>query len=288
MKKNISFSTQGQQANIGPMTVDRILPNRYTEKVGSFVFLDHALPVEQKHRISGGTGAHPHRGIATLTYIIQGEVEHFDSAGNRQVVHSGGIQWMKAGNGIIHDEMMNYDSTTDNRLTHGFQFWINLPGKIKTEKPEYLAIEGDEVPHKLLANECGVIKVIVGNYEDLTSKIPDYQLQFLYHIHLSGGKHFSIEMQKDIEVAALVSTTGAVINDNRFESGDLIQFDKEAGTIEIRNVSADAADVLLFGGETYREPIVAEGPFVMNTSEEIVEAYRDFYAGKYGNIVHSV
>ncbi|SDP07894.1 hypothetical protein SAMN05428975_0238 [Mucilaginibacter sp. OK268] len=284
MKKKISFSAQGRQADVGPMIIHRMLPNTYAQKVGSFVFLDHATPTLQKTRNSGGTGVHPHRGIATLTYIIHGEVEHFDSAGNRKTVHSGGIQWMKAGNGILHDELMNYDSNTDSKLTHGFQFWINLPAKIKAEKPDYLAVEGSEVPQKALPDSSGWIKVILGNYEDLNANIPNYLPQFLYHIHLQPGKTFSIKMENEVEVAALLLSQKVVINDALFQSGEFVEFDRESGTIEISNESNDDIDVLLFGGAPYTEPVVAEGPFVMNTPAEIVDAYRDFYTGKYGKI----
>lgn len=283
MKKKISFSTRGQQADIGPMIIHRMLANTYTQEVGSFVFLDHATPTLQKTRNNAGTGAHPHRGIATLTYIIDGEVEHFDSLGNRKTVHSGGIQWTKAGNGILHDEIMNYDSGTENKLTHGFQFWINLPGKIKAEKPEYLAIEGSQVPQKALPDGSGWIKVILGNYGELSASIPNYLPQFLYHIKLQPGNMFSIEMNNNMEVAALLPA-GAIINGTLFQSGELVEFDKEAGTIEINNTESHSIDVLLFGGAAYMEPVVAEGPFVMNTTAEVINAYRDFYSGKYGQI----
>src|SRR5690606_16663465 len=143
-----------------------------------------------------------HRGIATLSYIIDGEDEHFDSAGNYAKVYSGGIQWMKAGNGIIHDETLNVDSKTGNNRTHAFQFWINLPAKNKAEKPEYLAIQGNEVPQKTIANDSGWIKVIIGIYEDLSSRIPNYSEQFLYHIHIEAGKSFTNFINEKVEVAA--------------------------------------------------------------------------------------
>lgn len=284
MKKKTSFTTQGQRADIGIMTIFRMLPNRYASKVGSFVFLDHIAPTLHKIPSKGGTGAHPHRGIATLTYIINGEGEHFDSTGNHQTIHSGGVQWMKAGNGIVHDETLNYDSKTESKLTHGFQFWINLPAKNKAEKPEYLAIQGDEVPQKELPNESGWLKVIAGKYEDLSSKIPNYLTQFLYHIHLEAGKEFSIEMESGIEVAAFLPLQNVTINDNKFSTGEFVEFDREAGEIQLKNTSGKPIDILLFGGEAYTEPVVAEGPFVMNSTAEIAEAYRDFYAGKYGEI----
>ncbi len=284
MKKKSSFTTQGQRADIGDLKIVRLLPNRYTDAVGPFVFLDHLLPSQHAGDMDSGTGGHPHRGIATLTYLIEGEDEHFDSAGNYAKVYSGGIQWMKAGNGIIHDETLKSDSRTGSGRTHGFQFWINLPAKHKAEKPEYLAIQSDDVPKKNLRDNSGWIKVIAGSYENLESSLPEYLRQFLYHIHLEPGKTFSISMDQDIEVAAFLALNKAVINDEDFEEGEFIEFDRNAGEIQIVNTLQEATDIILFGGERYSEAIVAEGPFVMNTRMEIATAYQDFYAGKYGTI----
>src|SRR5215467_9049485 len=131
MKKKISFSTRGQRADIGEYKIHRMLPNRYADAVGPFVFLDHALPNKRSpnepKKFANGTGAHPHRGIATLTYLFNGEADHRDSRGHHAFVRSGGAQWMKAGNGIIHDEVVNADPESEDRLTHVLQFWINLP-----------------------------------------------------------------------------------------------------------------------------------------------------------------
>lgn len=290
MKKKISFSAQGQRADIGEMVIYRILPNRYANAVGPFVFLDHLAPVKHspdKPTMKKGTGAHPHRGIATLTYILSGEGEHFDSRGHHAKVFSGGVQWMKAGNGIIHDETMNPDSQTGSPYMHGFQFWINLPAKIKKESPAYLAVNASEVPQMPLNENSGWLKVIVGSYEQLVSKIPGYSKQYLYHIHLNEGKQFSMPTEKDLEYAVFLPKHDIVINDIPFTAGDFIEFDREEGTIEITNTSTNAADIILFGGEKYTEPIVAQGPFVMNTHQEIAEAYHDFHSGKYGKITYA-
>ena len=286
MKKQISFSGKGQRADIGDMIIYRILPNRYTDAVGPFVFLDHIAPAVHHAPIKGGTGPHPHRGIATLSYILHGEDEHFDSSGNHAKVSSGGVQWMKAGNGIIHDENLTVDSNLKDNLTHGFQFWINLPAVNKAEKPEYLAIQANDVPQQLLEKEIGWIKIIVGAYENLQSVIPDYSRQFLYHLHLEAGKQFSMTTEPGLEYAAFLALGDVQINDNEYDSGEFIEFDREEGIVEIDNNSKEAVDVLLFGGERYSEPIVAEGPFVMNSKLEIAMAYKDFYAGKYGVIKH--
>lgn len=284
MKKEISFSTKGNRADLGPLTINRMLPNRYANKVGPFVFLDYAAPAVKEIINKKGMGAHPHRGIATLTYILQGEEEHFDSAGNYAKIHSGGVQWMKAGTGIVHDGNLNYDLETDSKMVQGFQFWINLPAKNKAEKPAHLAIQANEVPKKALPDESGWIKVIVGNYEDLSSKIPNYSEQFLYHIHLEAGKQFAASFTDKTEAATFVITQNAILNDTEFGAGEFVEFDRNAGEIELKNTTQKAIDVLLFGGEEYTEPVVAEGPFVMNSQEEIVQAYQDFYAGKYGEI----
>lgn len=284
MKKETSFSTKGNRADLGPLTINRMLPNRYADKVGPFVFLDYVAPTIKENITKNGMGAHPHRGIATLTYILQGEVEHFDSAGNTGKIYSGGAQWMKAGNGIIHDENFNYDSQTDSKFVQGFQFWINLPAKNKAESPAHIPIQANEVPKKTLFNESGWIKVIVGSYEELCSKIPNYSEQFLYHIHLEAGKEFSINLADKIEAAVFLPMQNAILNDSEFKAGEFIEFSRKAGEIEIKNTSNTATDVLLFGGEEYTESIVAEGPFVMNSQSEIANAYRDFYAGKYGEI----
>lgn len=284
MKKKTSFSTQGQRADIGDLTIYRLLANRYTDAVGPFVFLDHIIPKVHSSNMNSGTGGHPHRGIATLSYIIEGEDEHFDSLGNYAKVYSGGVQWMKAGNGIIHDETFNVDSKTGTNRTHAFQFWINLPSKNKAEKPEYLSIQSDEVPQKKLPNDGGWIKVIVGNYEDLHSKIPNYSEQFLYHIHIEANKSFTVPFEEKMEVAVFLPTMNTTLNGAEFQQGDFVEFDRNAGEIVIENNLTEATDVILFGGEPYTEPIVAEGPFIMNSRSEIAEAYRDFYSGKYGEI----
>ena len=149
-----------------------------------------------------------------------------------------------------------------------------------------MAIQHNQVPQQRLPNDDGWIKVILGNYEKFHASIPNYSEQFLYHIHLEAGKNFTISFAEHTEVAAFLPTANATLNDAGFEAGEFIEFNRNAGEIAIANPSKEAIDILLFGGEPYREPIVAEGPFVMNSQSEIADAYRDFYAGKYGEINH--
>jgi redox-sensitive bicupin YhaK (pirin superfamily) len=287
MKKKINFSAQGRRADIGDMVIHRLLPNPYAEAVGPFVFLDHFGPIKRSPdtpKMKEGTGAHPHRGIATLTYVLNGEGEHFDSRGHHAKVYSGGIQWMKAGNGIMHDEIANPDSQTGNPYIHGFQFWVNLPSQVKKEDPEYLAIDAGEVPQIELPENKGWLKVIAGQYEELVSKIPAYSKQYIYHIHLNEVKQFSLPTEKGLEYAVFLPQQEVTINGTKYGAGEFVEFDREDGTIDLINISNTPADIILFGGEKYTEPMVAQGPFIMNSLQEIADAYQDFHAGKYGEI----
>ena len=213
------------------MTIHRMLPNRYADAVGPFVFLDHALPIkhspDEPHKVVNGKGAHPHRGIATLTYILNGEAEHLDSRGHHAKVNSGGAQWMKAGNGIIHDEVVNVDPQTNDLLTHAFQFWINLPSKQKAEPPEYLPIQANEVPQQMLSDKRGWIKVIAGEYENLVSKFQIIQSSFYITFTWKQENNFPSKTEKGLEYAAFLPLHNAVINDTEFTAGEFIEFDRK-------------------------------------------------------------
>lgn len=287
MRKKVNFKIRGYRADIGDVAIYRLLPNQYTYHVGHFVFLDYIPPFPSGQKRINPGAAHPHRGIATVSYILNGEVDHYDSYGNRATVHSGGVQWMKAGNGIIHNEVKGADTNTKGRLSHGFQFWINLPGKIKKEAPAYMALESEDLPMVMLQDDTGTLKVVVGEYKGLASKIPTYATQYLYHIRLNAGKQFSIPTEDGLEYAIFLPQHDLTINGKEYHNGDLIGFDDKEGDIEITNNLGVEADIILFGGEKYTEPFIAQGPFVMNTKEEIHEAVADYQNGKYGEIEYN-
>ncbi len=292
MKKKIVFQYAGQSEKMGFMSIKRSLPNRFVDTVGHFTFLDQ-MPYQandtewlqkELNAIVPGSFAHPHRGIATVSYIIKGTVEHFDSAGNHGIVQDGGIQWMKAGNGIIHDEIIhvNKDSAITEQL--GLQFWMNLPAKNKAEKPEYLSLQAQEIPEILLPENKGKIKVLIGELDGSESKIPTYAKSFLYHLELNGGKSHAISIDKNDESAIALIRGEAEVSNTEIKSNDLIVFDKVGDVIEIENKGNESIDVMVFGGAPYTEPIVFGGPYVMNTQAEITQANTDYYAGKYGTI----
>ena len=280
MKKKIRFRVESEAVWLGEIKVQQALPNKFVQAIGPFVFLEHI----QSFKVFAGKRSHPHRGIATLTYILSGEVEHSDSIGNHAKLSSGGAHCMKAGKGVIHNEAVSSESRPVSPDISVVQFWINLPSGRKSEEPDYFSLSPVEIPKQNLDDNAGWIKVLSGEYANTVAKIPRYSKEFLYHIHLEAGGKFSTITDKASEYAAFLPGNSTVINDIRFQSGECIVFTSLGEIIEILNDSETAIDIVLFGGEPYNEPIVAEGNFVMNTPHEITQAYNDYYDGKYGQI----
>ena len=289
MKKKIRFRVQSQCECLDEIKVQQMLPNKFVQAIGPFVFLEHIFSDKQFLNESHtqrmvGKHSHPHRGIATITYILAGEVEHLDSLGNHGKLSSGGAHWMKAGKGVVHDEAVSSECGTNNTDISVVQFWINLPAKHKSEEPNYFSFQPGEIPKQELDNDCGWIKVVSGEYGNTIAKVPCYSKEFLYHIHLKAGGKFSIITNMTFEYAAFLPANKVVVNDIGFQAGEFIVFTSLGEIIEIVNNSKTAIDIILFGGEPYIEPIVAEWTFVMNTPHEITQAYNDYYDGKYGQI----
>ncbi|MDX2430312.1 MAG: pirin family protein [Bacteroides sp.] len=287
MLKQIELRYGGAAAQVGGQDLLRVLPNRFVDCIGPFTFLDYFPPRSIKAsapKPPDGSFAHPHRGISTFTYIIEGQIEHYDSRGNHGIVKSGGIQWMKAGNGIVHDEAFPEEFQRSGGILQGLQFWINLPAENKAEEPEYKPIQSDEIPEYKLDQDRGTLRVLIGDYDEHFSLIPVYSQQFLYHIILNPGGVFSFDTEKDMEYAAQFISGEGKVNDADATEPELFVFGEEGSGIHLVNTGASQMDVILFGGEAYTEPIEAGGPFVMNTREELSQAYQDYRKGEYGII----
>lgn len=292
MEKKIIFQYSGKPEKLGLTSIIRSLPNRFVDTVGHFVFLDQ-IPYKayktdwlkkELSSIKQGSFAHPHRGIVTVTYIIKGTIEHFDSTGNQSIVHDGGMQWMNSGNGIIHDETIHANENNSITEFYGAQFWINLPAKNKANKPEYMAIETKSVPSINLSDNRGKLKVLIGEKKGIKSKIPTYSKLFLYHLELNADKSYIFKTDKKEETAITLLRGEALINNSNIKANEFLVFDNDGDFIEIKNLSKTSIDILIFGGEPYTEPIAFGGPYVMNNQKEIALANVDFYAGKYGTI----
>ena len=291
MNKTIATIDKGKDELIGFFPIIRSLPNAYTQMIGHFTFLDQmplkSYPTEEFREgvVKMGDTSHPHRGIATFTYLFKGGVEHFDSAGHHGIVKEGGMQWMKAGNGIVHDEIIVIDDGKPEVLLNGLQFWINLPAKNKAEAPDYMPIQSEEIPEVILDNGVGMLRVLVGQYENAASKMPIYSDMFAYHVKIEKNQSFNLHKGKETEVA-LVVTRGstAFINDKVVNLSEMVIFNTDGETINIENNIDSIIEFVIFGGEKYNESVVMGGPFVMNTTEEMMIANRDYQSGKYGSI----
>jgi redox-sensitive bicupin YhaK (pirin superfamily) len=290
-KKKFRFSIQSQCVWLDDIKVQHALPNKFTHAIGPFVFLEHILSYKQSlndiHKELSGKGAMPHRGITILTYSLTGDVEHLDSIGNHVKLGSGGVHYTKAGTGIVYNEAIRPEFKEANSDISVFRFWVNLPIKRKSDKPNYFSFQSNEIPKLKFDDDTGWIKILLGEYENVIAKIACYSKGFLYHLHLHAGKQHSIITEMKFEYAAFLPANKAVINSKEFHAGEFIAFTPLGEMIEIKNKSKTAIDIILFGGEPYNEPIVAEGNFVMNTQHEITQAYNDYYDGKYGRIKNS-
>ncbi|WP_345953866.1 pirin family protein [Mucilaginibacter sp. PAMB04168] len=291
MKKNITIQYGGKNAKVDQLLVNRLLPHSSFSSVGPFVFLDHIYPTVLAPEIPlppNGSFAHPHRGIATFSYLLSGALEHFDSRGNHGIIESGGAQWMKAGNGILHDEQRSAAFQQQGGLFHGMQFWINLPAKNKAEASEYKAVQSKDIPETQLPDDAGTLRVIIGVCGVEQSPVKTYSRQFIYHVKLNPKSGFAMPTKADFEYAAFIPANEVKINDTLSGKSELLIFDRSDENIELYNPGITPADIILFGGEPYVEPMVSKGPFVMNTPTEIAQAYDDFFEGKYGRIEYPV
>ncbi len=222
---------------------------------------------------------HPHRGIETISYIIQGEVEHSDSMGNKGIIHAGDVQWMTAGNGIVHQEMPKGDD--QNRLW-GFQLWANLPASHKMMPPRYQEIKKNEIPEVSLENGISV-KIIAGSVNGTKGPVKDIVIDPEYlDVSMPANTKFEHETTKGHKVFAYIIDGNAYFDPEQSENQDketLIIF--EDG--DHLNISTKDQNVrfLLISGKPIEEPIAWHGPIVMNTNEELEIAFKEYQDGTF-------
>lgn len=269
---------------MGLFSINRVMPQREITPVGAFVFLDHfdinATPEQMP--TPDGSLAHPHRGIATLTYLINGEVTHLDSYGQMGSVSAGGVQWMKAGKGIIHDE---WAKPVNNKFT-GLQFWINLEAKGKADKPEYKAINNAQLPEIKIGKLASRLKVIVGEFNGVHSAIPSESEQVLLHLSLKAGEELNLPLNKNYDYAVFLASGRADFGSEYLN--ELQQGFVKPETTSISISAREKSELFVYGGVKYEEPIVSGGPFIMNSERDLMAAYKDYQLGKYREIDYSL
>ncbi|PWQ96861.1 pirin family protein [Leucothrix pacifica] len=233
-----------------------------------FLMLDHFSSDDPDDYIAGFP-PHPHRGFITFTYMIEGDMAHEDSMGNKGNLGPGGAQWMKAASGVIHSEMPKQEDG----VMHGFQLWINLPAANKMDVPEYQEYTADAFP--IVNTEAADVKVVIGEFNGVVSPIQDETTEVNYlDVTLRADQSFQYDLPESNNSFLYVFDGEVLVNGQSVTEDELLTLPKDVDV----SASTQGARFIVVSGQPINEPIVQGGPFVMNTREEIEQAVRDYHA----------
>lgn len=257
--------------------------DRYGKELSPFLLLDYAGPIEFSPTDQPrGVGQHPHRGFETVTIAYQGEVAHRDSAGNSGIIRPGDVQWMTAGSGVLHEEFHSEAFTRSGGQLEMAQLWVNLPAKYKMTAPDYQAILNSDIPAVVLPNEVGIVRVIAGSYDGHTGPAHTFTPMQVWDLRLNQGGTCELSAQDGWSSALVVLRGTVTINGSSAKDAQVVVLNQAGSALTI---TANNDAVLLFlSGEPINEPIIGQGPFVMNSQEEINQAITDFNSGRFGQI----
>lgn len=230
-----------------------------------------------------GVGVHPHRGFETVTIAYKGRIAHHDSFGNSGVIGEGDVQWMTASSGLLHKEYHEKEFARLGGDFHMVQIWVNLPAEEKMSPPKYQPITNDQMGRHKLPDNGGIIEVIAGEYMGTPGPASTFTPMALMNARLNAGGSATFEFPAHFNTALLVIEGNIRINGTETVPADhfaLFKNDGESFAIE----TTENAIVLIISGEPILEPIVAHGPFVMNTKTEIYQAFEDIENGKFGRL----
>ena len=268
--RKIEKIVQGIETSDGAgVTLTRIIGSPELNMLDPFLLLDE-FGSENPNDYISGFPPHPHRGFETITYMLNGKFRHKDSAGNEGLLSDGSIQWMTAGRGVIHSEMPEQS----NGLVRGFQLWLNLPKKLKMMKPSYYDIPKEEIPQIDIPG--GTIKVIAGKYNNVKGPGNPYTGMFYHDIILEKNSNFNMPLKDGWNVFIYVYE-GSIIIDRQVSRKNLAVL-KSIGDLELSTIK-NGAKFILIGGKPLNEPVARGGPFVMNTKQEVLQAFSDYQNG---------
>lgn len=252
--------------------------------VSPFILLDYAGPMDfppsDHHR---GVGPHPHRGFETVTIVFDGEVAHRDSTGAGGLIGPGDVQWMTAGSGVLHEEYHSEAFARQGGRLEIVQLWVNLPARLKMTPPRYQTLLDTAIPRVDLRGEAGLLRVIAGAFEGARGPAQTSTPMNIWDVRLDEGKTAAFSLPEGHNVVLAVFDGPLVINgEGHARSGETVVFERYGGDI-VLTAQADAK-ALLLSGEPIDEPIEQQGPFVMNTKEELRQAVDDYRSGRFGAI----
>jgi redox-sensitive bicupin YhaK (pirin superfamily) len=281
--KNVEIIAKPQAAHfVGDgFRVHNLIPSiASASRMSPFIMLDynstyHFPPSE----IPKGVGVHPHRGFETVTIAYKGRVEHGDSSGGGGVIKEGDVQWMTAASGILHKEFHETEWSKTGGDFQMVQLWVNLPAKDKMSTPKYQAIANNEQTKVKL--DQGEIEVIAGEYQGNKGPASTFTPMHVMNAKLEAGGKASFSFPAHYNTAMIVIEGNVLINGkDKAPTDHFVMFGNEGEEFNVQ--ALDEAVVLIMSGEPILEPIVSHGPFVMNTSAEINQAFEDFQTGKFG------
>jgi redox-sensitive bicupin YhaK (pirin superfamily) len=252
--------------------------------ISPFLLLDHAGPAEFTPTTARrGVGQHPHRGFETVTIVYKGELEHRDSTGSGGKIGPGDVQWMTAASGILHEEFHSEAFAKSGGTLEMVQLWVNLPAKDKMADAGYQTILDSDIPSIPLKDNAGSLRLIAGEFDGHTGPSRTFTPIDVWDLRLNGGKLLSLDLHEGRNTALVVLRGTVQVNGLELvREGQLALFERNGHqlTLEANN---DAV-VLLLSGEPIDEPIVGHGPFVMNSEQEIQQAFTDFQSGRFGRM----
>lgn len=254
------------------------------ERLSPFLLLDyHAPHYYEPSSTIRGVGAHPHRGFETVTIAYDGKVEHHDNKGNHGIIGPGDVQWMTAASGILHKEYHETEFSKKGGILHMIQLWVNLPKDKKMIEPKYQALLKSDMGILKLDNNQGEISIISGEVNGVKGPADTFTDINIYNVTLNNNGRVSLNEPSNFNTGILVLKGEIKINgENVGKESDFILFDNVEGSISVEAITKDALFIVL-SGRPINEPIASHGPFVMNTIEEIYQAYDDFRNNKFGS-----
>ena len=263
--------------------VHRPFPTARIDHIGPFLLLDEMGPVDNQPGEAKGAPDHPHRGFETVTYVLDGEIEHKDSQGNRGLITPGDVQWMTAGAGIVHSEMPSERIMNSGGRAHGFQLWVNLPQKAKWNRPRYQDLLAEDMP--VVEFEGGSAVVISGHTHGVDGVADTYLPINYLHLKVYPEEEVTLEIEPDHQAFSYVFRGDGLVGANRSSvgRGQMAIFDQGAGHISLIG-GQEGLEAMLGSSRPLNEPVARYGPFVMNTRDEIIQAFDDYRAGKMGSI----
>ena len=265
--------------------VHNFIPGTSTmQEMDPFIMLDYNSKYSFEPReIPRGVGVHPHKGFETVTIAYKGKVEHADSTGSGGVIHEGDVQWMTAARGILHKEFHEKEWSRKGGEFQMVQLWVNLPARHKSGEPKYQNLSNDRMTKVSLPDNGGEIEVIAGEFNGQRGPASTFSPIHLFNAKLKKGATAEFSFPAEYTTAILMIEGSVRINDAVTVSQDhFALFNRDGATFSL--TAPEDATVLILSGQPIKEPIAAHGPFVMNTREELIQAFDDFNQGKFGHL----